>query len=72
MLEHLFLGVMKKQVDEVEQRVDQAEKDLDMGMGSNLKKVFTSFFPKRQTQVIDLQLFELSNSIEYYSDHSPL
>lgn len=45
-----FVGVMKKQVDVVELRVDQAEKDLDMGIGSSFKKVFTSFFPKRQSQ----------------------
>ena len=43
---------MKKQVDEMEVRVDQAEKDFEIGIGSSFKKVFTSFLPKRQPQVI--------------------
>ena len=47
-----FKGIMKKQVDEMEVRVDQAEKDLEIGIGPSFKKVFTSFLPKRQNQVI--------------------
>lgn len=45
-----FVGVMKKQVDEMESRVDQAERDLEIGISSSLKRVFTSFLPKRPIQ----------------------
>ena len=42
---------MKTQVDEMERSVDQAEKDLQVGIAANVKKVFTSFLPRRQNQV---------------------
>ena len=45
---------MKNQVDEMEKSVDKAEKDLQIGLAANVKKVFPSFLPRRQTQVSSL------------------
>ena len=43
--------MMAAQVDAMEERVVQAEKDLAPSLASNFKKVFTSFLPRRQSQV---------------------
>ena len=52
---------MKNQVDEMEKSVNKAEKDLQVGLAANVKNVFTSFLPRRLTQVSSLSdttLFE--------------
>merc|ERR1712189_78565 len=44
-----FVGIMKKQVDEME-KSRSSRKILQVGMTANVKKVFTSFLPRRQNQ----------------------
>jgi len=46
-----FVGIVKQQHDQMEKCVDQAEKDLDIGVRSSLKTMF-NFLPKRQTQAV--------------------